>query len=98
MVSLLSKKSTRVHEPDEAIGWEYNNSKAIRIGDYKATWTDNPFGPGEWQIFDLSVDPGESKDLSTHDPRLRQHLIDAWEEYGKSVGVIPPEGMPIINN
>ena len=78
--------------PDEAIGWEYNNLKAIRIGDHKATWIGKPFGPGEWQIFDLSIDPGESKDLSTQKPKLRQRLIDAYGEYAKSVGVIPPEG------
>jgi len=97
MASLLSKNSTSVRDPGEAIGWEYNNSKAIRIGDHKGTWTGRPFGPSEWQIFDLSVDPGESNDLSTQEPKLRQQLIDAWEEYAESVGVVPPEGTPIIN-
>lgn len=92
MVPLLSKKSSTVRGPDEAIGWEYNNLKAIRIGDHKATWIGKPFGPSEWQVFDLSVDPGESKDLSSQNPKLRQRLIDAWDEYAKSVGVIPPEG------
>ncbi|MBW1852221.1 MAG: hypothetical protein JRJ15_12490 [Deltaproteobacteria bacterium] len=85
MVHLLSKKSSTVRGPDEAIGWEYNNLKAIRIGDHKATWIAKPFGPSEWQVFDLSVDPGESKDLSSQNPKLRQRLIDAWDEYAKSV-------------
>jgi len=98
MVPLLSKNSSTVHGPDEAIGWEYNNFKAIRIGDHKATWISKPFGPSEWQIFDLSVDPGESKDLSTQKPKLRQRLIDAWDEYAKSVGVVPPEGGLFSNN
>jgi hypothetical protein len=89
---LLSKKSSTVRGPDEAIGWEYNNFKAIRIGDHKATWISKPFGPSEWQVFDLSVDPGESKDLSTQKPQLRRQLIDAWDEYAKSVGVIAPVG------
>ncbi len=92
IIPLLSKKSSTIHEPDDAIGWEYNNSKAIRIGDYKATWTGKPFGPGEWQVFDLRIDPGESKDLSSLSPKLKQRLIDAWNVYAKSVGVIPPEG------
>lgn len=92
MVALLSKEGSTVRAPDEALGWEYNNLKAIRIGDYKGTWISKPFGPGEWQIFDLSVDPGESKDLSSQNPKLRQKLIDAWDEFAKSVGVIPPEG------
>ena len=92
MIPLLSKQSSTVRGPDEAIGWEYNNLKALRMGDYKATWIAKPFGPGEWQVFDLSVDPGESKDLSTQKPKLRRQLIDAWDEYAKSVGVIAPEG------
>jgi arylsulfatase len=97
MVPLLSKKSTVVHGPDEAIGWEYNNFKAIRIGDHKATWISKPYGPGEWEVFDLSVDPGESKDLSTQKPKLKQRLTDAWNEYAKSVGVVPPEAVPFTN-
>jgi arylsulfatase A-like enzyme len=98
LVPLLSKKSSTVRGADDAIGWEYNNSKAIRIGDNKATWTVKPFGPGEWQVFDLSVDPGESNDLSAQNPKLKQSLIDAWDEYARSVGVIPPEGNPLTNN
>jgi arylsulfatase len=97
MVPLLSDNSSTVHGPDETIGWEYNNFKAIRIGDHKATWISRPYGPSEWQIFDLSVDPGESKDLSTQEPKLRQRLIDAWEEYAKSVGVVPPEVDPFAS-
>ena len=97
MVPLLSKKSSTVHGPDEAIGWEYNNFKAIRIGDYKATWISKPFGPSEWQVFDLSVDPGESKDLSSQKPKLKRRLIDAWDEYAKSVGVVPPDVDPLAN-
>ncbi len=92
MIPILSKNSAVVHQPDEAIGWEYNNFKAIRIGTHKGTWISKPFGSSEWQIFDLSVDPGESKDLSSQNPKLRQRLIDAWDDYASSVGVIPPEG------
>jgi len=90
MASLLSNKSSTIRGPDDAIGWEYNNSKAIRIGDYKATWTAEPFGSSDWRVFDLSVDPGESKDLSAANPELRTRLVAAWDEYAKSVGVIAP--------
>lgn len=53
-----------------------------------------PFGPSEWRVFDLSVDPGESKGLSAEMPELKQRLIEAWDEYAESVGVIPPRGDP----
>ncbi len=83
MVPFLSKKSSIVLGPDEAIGWEFNN--------FKATWTGKPFGPSEWQVFDLSVDPGESKDLSSQKPKLKLRFIDAWNEYATSAAVIPPD-------
>ncbi len=87
MVPILSRKSSKVHGKDEAIGFEYNDLKAIRVGDYKATWISEPFGSSEWQVFDLCVDPGESKDLSSQKPMLKLRLIDAWTEYAKSVGL-----------
>jgi hypothetical protein len=52
----------------------------------------------EWQVFDLSVDPGENNDLSTSDPKLKRRFVDAWDEDAKSVGVIPPEDNPLTNN
>ena len=46
----------------------------------------------------LSVDPGESNDLSAQNPKLKQPLIKAWDECARSIGVIPPEGDLVINN
>jgi arylsulfatase len=97
MLPLLSRRSPTVHGTDEAIAWEYNNLKAVRIGDFKATWIIEPYGPGEWQVFDLSVDPGESVDLSSQHPELKQRLISAWEEYADAVGVVPPEVNPLLD-
>ena len=96
--SFLSGKSSAVRGPDDALGMEYNNLKAMRIGDYKATWIPKPYGPGKWQVFDLSVDPGESKDVSSQNPELKQQLIEAWNEYAESVGVIPPDDSPLTAN
>lgn len=91
MVSFLSNKSSSIYGADEALGWEYNDLKAIRMGDHKATWTSKPFGPEEWQVFDLSVDPGESNDISSQEPALKERLIDAWANFAESVGVVPLE-------
>ena len=89
MVPFLSKKSPSVYKADEVLGWEYNDMKAIRMGDYKATWANKPFGPEKWQVFDLSADPGENNDISSQEPALKKRLIDAWSNYAKSVGVVP---------
>ncbi len=90
--------TSTVSGPDYVIGWEYSNSKATRISYHKATWTGAPIGPGEWLVFDLSVEPDESNDLPAQRSKLKQRLIEAWDEYARSVGVIPPKGGPLIND
>ncbi|UCD46779.1 MAG: arylsulfatase [Deltaproteobacteria bacterium] len=91
MLPLLNKRSAVVRGPDEAIAWEFNDWRAIRIGDFKATWISRPFGTSEWQLFDLAVDPGEKMDLSGQKPGVTKQLVSAWAEYAKDVGVVAPE-------
>jgi arylsulfatase len=59
------------------------------MGKYKATWIPKPYGPGKWQLFDMSVDPGETNALSPKAPELKTHLVKAWDAYAESVGIIP---------
>ena len=40
------------------------------------------YGTGEWNLFDLENDPGETKDLSKEKPELHSRLKSAWEKYG----------------
>ncbi|WP_170287401.1 arylsulfatase [Halioglobus maricola] len=91
MGPLLSGSSSKIYEADEALGWEYNDSKALRMGQYKATLTVEPFGNGQWQVFDVSVDPGEKNDLSSAMPELTEDLIEAWGDFANTVGVVPLE-------
>jgi hypothetical protein len=50
-----------------------------------------PYGLGEWRLFDVGKDPGEANDLSEKMPDKLKTLITAWDEYAKEVGVILPE-------
>lgn len=91
MFSLLNQQNAVVREPAEPLAWEFFNWRAVRMGNFKATWISRPFGESDWQLFDLATDPGESSDLSKQQPAVTQQLISAWEEYAKEVGVVPPE-------
>ena len=91
MFSLLNQRNAVVREPAEPLAWEFFNWRAVRMGNFKATWISRPFGESDWQLFDLATDPGESSDLSNQQPAVTQQLISAWEEYAKEVGVVPPE-------
>ena len=64
--------------------------RAVRKGDFKLLWLVEPFGPDDWQLYDLAKDPGETTDLSEQMPELRAEMIAIWERYSQETGVILP--------
>ena len=49
-----------------------------------------PYGPDEWQLYNLAKDPGETADLSSLMPELRSEMIEIWNSYAQETGVILP--------
>ena len=47
------------------------------------------------QLYDVSNDPGESRDLSQEHPEQLDRLVSAWQVYAEENGVVlgntPPE-------
>jgi arylsulfatase len=96
LVSLLAGQRDAVRTQDEPIGWEFLSWRALRMGDWKATWISAPFGASDWQLFDVAKDPGEAHDLAGQHPELLQRLAEQWEAYEREVGVVLPEaGLPM---
>jgi arylsulfatase len=96
MLPLLTGKSDTVRAEDEPVGWELLGWRAIRMGQWKITWIDAPFGTSSWQLFDLSIDPGETKDLHATNPEQLGRLMKMWDEYEEEVGIIyAGEDLPI---
>jgi arylsulfatase len=96
LVPVVTGASKEVHGEQDPIGWELLGWRAVRMGRWKITWIDEPFGESEGQLFDLSNDPGETTDLSAANPKQLQRLLQEWNAYADEVGVIYAEkGMPI---
>lgn len=89
MVGLLNGTEEAIYGETEFVGGEMLGDKWMRQGDYKAVMVSTPFGTGEWQLFDVVKDPGESKDLSESMPEKLESLKTAWDQYAKDVGVVP---------
>jgi len=47
-----------------------------------------PFGKGDWELFNLTGDPGELNDLSMQQPAKRKNMIVLWEQYRMENGVL----------
>jgi len=92
---VLSNRESEIRGASEWFGWELFGNRAIRQGDWKLLWMCEPFGTGEWQLYDLKVDPGETKDLASERPELREELAAHWEEYVKRNNVVLPNTSPV---
>ena len=89
MLPFLQKASPRVHSEDHIHGWELCGKAAIRKGQWKAVFIPPPKGPDRWQLYNLSLDPGEVDDLTGKEEKRLEDLLTHWEQYVKEVGVVP---------
>ena len=92
MMNVLSGKSAWVYDNDSPVCWELFGFMAVRKGDFKLLWLPEPLGNDDWQLYDLSKDPGELNDLSQQFPEIRSDMIEIWDQYATETGVILPPG------
>jgi arylsulfatase A-like enzyme len=94
-VPVLQGSAAQVRTASEGLGSELFNKRGYRRGNWKALHLHEPFGPGRWQLYDLSNDPGETKDLAATQPEVLEELMSSWERYAKANGVVlgntPPD-------
>jgi arylsulfatase len=91
MTDFLNGEKESVHGPDDVFGFELFGWRGIRQGDWKATWISRPFATSEWQLFNISNDPSETRDLALDQPERLIKLRQLWHKYADEVGVILPE-------
>jgi arylsulfatase len=92
LTGILSGARASVYGADEFIGGELGGGKWIRQGAYKAVFVSAPYGSGEWQLFNVVDDPGETRNLAEADPALLEELTEAWDRYAEEVGIVEAEG------
>ena len=92
---MLSRATQFVRSDTDGFGTELFNKRSFRRGKWKALHQHQPFGPDAWQLYDLSIDPGETTDLAAQYPEVLAELVAGWELYALENGVVlgstPPE-------
>lgn len=86
ILPLLRGETADIHAED-GFGYELFEMKAYIKGNWKILRLPSPLGTGEWQLFDLENDPGETTDLSAQNAQKRDELIQAWSEYATANSV-----------
>ncbi|MHA3058789.1 arylsulfatase [Acinetobacter sp. ANC 5584] len=94
--SRLNTPNAKITGPEHAVALEMLGGREVRQGDYKALYvTKEPIGisspelkAGEWQLFNIVKDPGETNNIAAQHPEILQKLIAAYQQYSKKVGVV----------
>lgn len=84
----------------EAIYWEHEGNRAVRMGKWKLVskadkeqpfvWDDvNTLETSNWELFDMEKDRTEMVDLASAHPDLVRKMSDMWLSWGKRTGSIP---------
>lgn len=85
-VPYLTGKARAVRGAKDIVGTELFGSRSLRRGEWKVT----DIGDGQWRLFNLAEDPGETRNLADRHPDLVRELSQAWGDYAHRNGVILP--------
>ena len=75
----------------DAIYWEHEGHRAIRVGDWKLVSTHEKGRPGPWELYDLAKDPTETADLAARFPGRVRKLEAKWTAWAHEANVLPDQ-------
>ncbi len=70
----------------EAIYWEHEGNRAVRVGDFKLVAKG---AKGPWELYNIATDRSEQQDLSKQDPQRVAQLAAMWDAYAQRANVLP---------
>lgn len=90
--SIRSKRAVMQTEGGERIQVNETMGKiAVRRGPWKITRMPGPYGSGDWELYNLHDDIGESNNVAAQSPAVLRDLVEAWNTYMRDNGVILPD-------
>ncbi len=84
----------------EAIFWEHEGNRAVRMGKYKLVsraskkhsflWDKlDELQPADWELFDMDEDRTEMNNIASDHKELVAEMSDMWLAWGKRTGIVP---------
>lgn len=87
LVPILNSEAQEVYGENDAFVIEVSGSAALYRANWKLTKTPEPFGDGKWHLYDLSNDPGETRDLAEQHSELFNEMLAEYQAYAEQEGV-----------
>ena len=93
LTPMITGEVEQIYGPDDAVGYELTDHGVLFQGDYKLVVNQPPVGDGQWRLFNIVTDPGETIDLAATQALRFQRMLSLYEEYRRDNKVVPvPEG------
>ncbi len=93
LLPVLTGQATAVHPDDKPIGYELAGNAALFKGRLKLARNLPPVGDGQWHLYDIDADPGETRDLRAGLPAQFQAMQADYAAYASANGVLAmPKG------
>ncbi|MGB7396040.1 MAG: arylsulfatase [Pricia sp.] len=87
LVPLLKGDAGRVHT--EAIFWEHEGNKAVRLGKYKLVQLWEEDKEDNWELYDMEQDRTEMHNLIRKMPEKAEELISLYDDWAEKNKVLP---------
>ncbi len=88
LLPLLTGAAPAVYSVDDPVGIEVSGNAALYKGPWKIVRNLQPWGDGNWRLFNLETDPGETRDLSADHPEIFEGMQADYAAYAERVGVL----------
>ena len=80
---------------DRGIGFDHQEARAWREGDWKIVWSKRMPREIEWELYNIAEDRCETRNIAGEHPARVQRMAKRWEQWARRVGVIWPVDAPI---
>ncbi|MDX2245342.1 MAG: arylsulfatase [Bacteroidia bacterium] len=84
-ISLLPVLRGQKRPGHDELYWEYTGNRAMQQGNWKIVWDKLV---KEWELYDLSTDRTETRNLAATYPEKVQQMADKWAEWAGKTGIL----------
>jgi len=93
MTGFLAGEAETVHADDYVTTLYHGGRAYLRQGNWKISNLEPPFDEDDFELFNLSEDPGETDNLAESHAEKYEELLELWRGERRKLGIILPQDL-----